>query len=197
MLIDNKNNAKIGEKLKESIQDDSKLSIISGLFSIYAFDALKSELEKIESVRLLLSRTKANTDANDHLNISLTGDENETRLRNKLNQSKIARECASWIADKSQVNITQRSGAVSQTLYHVAGDSSNLAIQGSSHFTTAGLGYTESSSFDMNMGFTDTENTSALLSWFDSIWNNHAAVQEAKGLLQQQFKLLPLRRSLL
>lgn len=190
MLIDNKNNAKIGDKLKESIQQNSKLSIISGLFSIYAYDALKTELEKIDSVRLLLSRTKANVDANDHLNISLTGDDNETRLRNKLNQSKIARECANWIESKSQVNITQRSGAVSQTLYHVAGDTSNLAIQGSSHFTTAGLGYTESSSFDMNMGFTDTENTSALLSWFDSIWNNQAAVQEAKGLLQQQLELL-------
>ena len=190
MLIDNKNNAKIGDKLRESIQHDSKLSVISGLFSIYAYDALKAEFEKIESVRLLLSRTKANIDANDHLNISLTGDDNETRLRNKLNQSKIARECANWIASKSQVNITQRSGAVSQTLYHVAGDSSNLAIQGSSHFTTAGFGYTESSSLDMNMGFTDTENTSALLSWFDSIWNNQAAVQEAKGLLQQQLEVL-------
>lgn len=190
MLIDNKNNAKIGDKLKESIQQNSKLSIISGLFSIYAYDALKAELAKVDSVRLLLSRTKANVDANDHLNISLTGDDNETRLRNKLNQSKIARECANWIATKSKVNITQRSGAVSQTLYHVAGDSSNLAIQGSSNFTTAGLGYTESSSFDMNMGFTDTENTSALLSWFDSIWNNQVAVQEAKGLLQQQLELL-------
>ena len=190
MLIDNKNNAKIGDKLKESIQHNSKLSIISGLFSIYAYDALKTELEKIDSVRLLLSRTKANIDANDHLNISLTGDDNETRLRNKLNQSKIARECANWITSKSQVNITQRSGTVSQTLYHVIGDSSNLAIQGSSNFTTSGLGYTESASFDMNMGFEDTKNTSDLLSWFDSIWNNQAAVQEAKGLLQQQLELL-------
>lgn len=190
MLIDNKNNAKIGDKLKESIQNDSKLSIISGLFSIYAYDALKTELEKIESVRLLLSRTKAIIDVNDHLNISLTGDDNETRLRNKLNQSKIARECANWIASKSDVKITQRSGVVSQTLYHTNNESNGFAIQGSSNFTTAGLGYTESASFDMNMGFEDAKNTSDLLTWFDSIWNNQAAVQDAKGLLQQQLELL-------
>ena len=190
LLIDNKNKAKIGDKLKESIQQDSKLSIISGLFSIYAYDALKVELEKIDSVRLLLSRTKANIDANDHLNISLTGEDNETRLRNKLNQSKIARECANWIASKSQVNIAQRSGAVSQTLYHTTNESNGFAIQGSSHFTTAGLGYTESASFDMNMGFEDVKNTSDLLAWFDSIWNNQAAVQDAKVLLQQQLELL-------
>lgn len=185
MLIDNKNNANIGNNLKEHIQQNAKLSIISGLFSIYAFDALKTELDKIESVRLLLSSTTA-----EDFNISLTGDDNETRLRNKLNQSKIAKECANWIASKSQINITKRSGAVTQTLYHVANDNNSLAIQGSSHFTTAGLGYTESSSFDMNMGFTDTENTTALLSWFDSIWNNQSAVQDSKALLQLQLEVL-------
>ena len=190
MLINNKNSAKIGDKLKEYIKQDSKLSIISGLFSIYAYDALKSELEKVESVRLLLSRIGESPDNSEHLEIHLNGDDNETRLRNALNQSKVARECASWIANKAQVKVIQRPGAVTQTLYHTSGDSLNFAIQGSSNFTTTGLGYTESGSFDMNMGFTDAENTSALITWFDSIWNNQAAVQEAKGLLEQQLELL-------
>lgn len=182
MLIDNKTNGKIGDKLKEHIGAGSKLSVITGLFSIYAYEALQHELGKVESARVLLSRV-GQADAADKLPIALTGDAYETRLRNRLNQSKVARECANWIEQKAQIQIMRQPGAVGQTLFHVDGQPPNIAIQGSSNLTTSGLGYSESTNFDMNMGFTDAENTHALLTWFDSIWNNAAAVQEAKPLL--------------
>ena len=56
MLIDNKKTARIGDILKCSIKGNSKLSIVSGLFSIYAFDALKKERSSTESANILLTR---------------------------------------------------------------------------------------------------------------------------------------------
>ena len=54
MLIDNKKNNKLGVVLKENIDNNCKLSIISGYFTLYGFSHLKTELEKVESIRLLL-----------------------------------------------------------------------------------------------------------------------------------------------
>lgn len=56
MLIDNKKTTKIGDKLKDAVRLDSKLSIVRGLFSIYAFDTLKKELSKTSQIRLLLTQ---------------------------------------------------------------------------------------------------------------------------------------------
>ena len=62
MLIDNKKNNKLGEVLKENIDNNCKLSMISGYFTIYGFSYLKTELEKVESVRLLLTSTNFKND---------------------------------------------------------------------------------------------------------------------------------------
>lgn len=40
MLIDNKKNNKLGEVLKENIDNNCKLSIISGYFTLYGFSHL-------------------------------------------------------------------------------------------------------------------------------------------------------------
>jgi len=189
MLIDNRKTAKIGETLKGAIKSNSKLSIVSGLFSIYAFDALKKELSKTENTNLLLTQLDWSNNAPNLP--ALTGDKFEIRLRNQLNQAAIASECANWLKNKAQVKITNSPGMVPQTLFHVANsNSNNLAIQGSSQFTSTGLGYTESESYDMNMCVKDAENTQALLQWFDSLWNNDSAVKDAKDLLLKQLNYL-------
>lgn len=189
MLIDNKANGKVGDIIKSKISSNSHLSLITGLFSIYSFDALKKELKQSGSVRILLSLTGKSELENDELPIHLTGDAFETRLRNQLNQSQIARECFQWL-DEKKVSILKikQVGSIGQNLFHI--DSKEpFAIQGSSHFTTSGLGYTDSSNFDMNMGVSDTENTQALLVWFDEIWNSNA-VDDAKDILIRQLQNL-------
>ena len=95
MLIDNRKTALIGDTLKETIGLDSQISIVSGLFSIYAFDALKTELSKIRSARLLLTQFGyPDKSSEPHFKTRLTGDRFEVRLRNQLNQAGVAAECA-------------------------------------------------------------------------------------------------------
>jgi len=46
LLIDNKKNGRVGDILRQSIDRNAKLSIISGYFTIYAFAELKKNLAR-------------------------------------------------------------------------------------------------------------------------------------------------------
>jgi hypothetical protein len=53
-LIDNINQL-LGDSLKRSITPGMKLKIAASCFSIYAFEALKAELEKIDSFEFIFT----------------------------------------------------------------------------------------------------------------------------------------------
>ena len=46
-MIDNKRGGTVADELRQDIQKDSKLSIMTAYFSIYAFSELKKELLKV------------------------------------------------------------------------------------------------------------------------------------------------------
>ena len=54
-FLDNKQNGEIGDELKEDIKTNSKLSIISAYFTIYAYKELKKELNRIDNLRFLFT----------------------------------------------------------------------------------------------------------------------------------------------
>jgi hypothetical protein len=56
MLLDNKNHGKVITELSHALKGDSKLSVLSGMFSIYGYAALKKELGRIADIRMLLSK---------------------------------------------------------------------------------------------------------------------------------------------
>ena len=53
-IIDNINQL-LGDNLKQTVTPGSKLKIAASCFSIYAFEALKEELEKIESLEFIFT----------------------------------------------------------------------------------------------------------------------------------------------
>ncbi len=189
-LLDNKKIGKVGDVVRDCLRRDSKLSILSGLFSIYAFEALKKELSKVDSVRLLFSRALPDENDQSQPAASLTGNQFERRFRNQLTGQTIARECADWLEKKADVKAALTPQIVSQNLLHIENSDSTTAIQGSSDFTASGLGLCESEHFDMNTCFEDTESTSALLQWFDSIWQDPKSVTEAKEQLLHHLNIL-------
>jgi hypothetical protein len=153
-LIDNINSL-LGEDLKGTLRPGSKLKIAASCFSIYAFVALKKELESIDSLEFIFtSPTFVPEEASDRMKKeqrefhipksererSLTGSEFEIQLRNKLTQKAIARECADWIRRKA-VFRSNRGQAPMQPFAGVRateGDTVYMPLQG---FTAVDLGY--------------------------------------------------------
>ncbi len=182
MLIDNKKNGKVGDILKQNIKNNSKISIISTYFTIYAFEELKKELRKIKELRLLFTTPIYQ---NNYVNNPLFGESEEIKFKNSLQQVPIARECASWIRDKVKLKEVKTQGIIPFNLYHIDNTNANenIAIQGSSNFSSVGLGYTNSGSYHMNTLVKDSETTRGFLSTFDEIWDNKGMVQNIKEKL--------------
>jgi len=190
-LLDNKKTGRVGDVVRDSIGKGTKLSILSGLFSIYAYEALKKELSQIDSLRLLFTKLLP-TSENDQKQsaVTLTGNQFERRFRNQLSNQRIAQECAEWIKNKAEVKAALLPQAISQNLLHIENSGTTTAIQGSSDFTGSGMGFCESAHFDMNTLFTDQESTTALLQWFNSIWHDPKTVAEAKQLFLNSLNVI-------
>ena len=87
MLLDNKNSGYVGNELKKQSFEESKLAVLSSLFTLYGFASLKKELSKLRSTRLFL------TDWRGHQSLqSIIGNEQELRLINQLDQKRVAAE---------------------------------------------------------------------------------------------------------
>ena len=187
MLIDNVT-TKVSETLSNSIQANDKLSVMTGLFSIYAFDHLKDSLSKLDSARLLFSQAKG-FDSFDSLGSelpfgSLNGTALENKFRNQLNQKAIAQEFAYWLEEKASVRLVQQVGALHQHITHVNSHSESIAINGA-QFNGQGIGLTESNAFDM-ISIANADQAKDLLGFFNRVWGSKAQVKDAKTLLQAE-----------
>ncbi len=187
-ILDNKKNGKVGNDLGKHLTSESRLSVISGQFSMYGFEALKKELRRIKGLRLVLSQPPGSAESQFP---GVIGDSFELRFRNQLNQTQVAMECAHWLAEKAEAKTVRNPSAFSQNLFHVGNQGTDdVAIQGNSQFTGTGLGYVESGNYYMNMCVSDPPNAAAMLEWFEAIWTDPDVVVDAKDLLLAQLENL-------
>ena len=109
-ILDNVNQT-VRDDLIQSIQKDSKLSIAAACFSIYAYQELKKQLDRVDEIRFIFTSptfiTEKTPKAKREFYIprldrerSLYGTEFEVKLRNEMTQKAIAKECADWIRKK-------------------------------------------------------------------------------------------------
>lgn len=187
-ILDNKK-SKVSDILQDEIRSDSKISVISAYFTIFAFDKLKTQLKNIDSLRFLFIEPtfiKTKEEQREfYINKldrerQISGTEYEIKLRNELTQSVIARECADWIRNKAEFKSLKTSNAQNMRAIHVQNISSVFGIQGTLDFTSTGLGFSSSQSLSMNMYTNEPSATNEMLKIFDDIWNNKEIVQDVK-----------------
>jgi ERCC4-related helicase len=171
----------IGDILKDNIEDNARLSIVAPFFSIFAYDALKKELRNINELRFLFSSFNPN-------NFFLLGEEGEKIFRNQLNQSYIARECASWLAKKVSIKQINPKHSVANHFIHIKNNEKETVIQGISSFSGSGLGYAPSSSLDIPNTLTEPQYTKKYLEWFNNIWENNSQVSNIKEKILSELK---------
>lgn len=182
-IRDNYLRGKVGDFLREIIRAGSELSVVSAYFTIYAYEALKSELDGIGGLRFLfgeprfiraLDPTKTDTKA---YCIEDTGLE----LTNRLQQQRAARECAEWIAKKVEIRSVKQSNLLHGKMYHINNAGVEEAILGSSNFTVNGLGLAErGSNIELNLVVNDNRDRRDLKAWFDTLWNDLDKVEDVK-----------------
>jgi hypothetical protein len=141
-LRDNYSRGKVGEFLRQKIQLGSTLSIVSAYFTIYAFEALKEQLKSIDSLRFLFGEPRflksIGPERTDKKAFKIEDD--GLHLVNRLEQKRVAKECAEWIIQKVRIRSVKQTNLLHGKMYHIAHNGTEDAILGSSNFTVSGLG---------------------------------------------------------
>jgi len=198
-IIDNLNKL-LGDDLKVTLTRGSKLRIAASTFSIYAFEALRKELEGVEELEFIFTApTFVASQATDKVKrerrefyiprtkreSSLYGSEFEIRLRNKLTQRAIARECADWIKRKVTFK-SNKTGAPMQQFAVVDDRAAYMPLQG---FTSADLGYERGDAVSNLVNKLDEAPlASAYLQTFDLIWSSPQQVEDVTQLVHETLR---------
>ncbi len=191
-LRDNHTRGSVGRFLSEKIQGGSRLSVVSAYFTIYAYDALKEILDQIDHLDFLfgepsyVNRLDPSKTENKKFIIDPTGLE----LANRLQQKKVARDCAAWIEEKVDIKTIKQSNLLHGKMYHIATGGVEDAILGSSNFTVRGLGLGDTgNNIELNLIVDSTRDRQELKQWFSEVWNDASLVKDVK-----QDVLLDLRK---
>jgi superfamily II DNA or RNA helicase len=183
-LRDNHTRGNVAEFLMEKIRSGSNLSVVSAYFTIYAYDAMKEVLNSIDHMDFLfgeptfINRLDPDKTEKKAFIIDATGLE----LANKLQQKRIAKECADWIERKVDIKTIKQSNLLHGKMYHVANPSGvEDAILGSSNFTVRGLGLANSgNNLELNLIVDGNRDRQELKQWFDELWSSPTLVKDVK-----------------
>ena len=195
-ILDNKFNF-VYQELSENIKKGSRLSVISALFSMYAYDKLKKDLNKIDKMRFIYTKPsflKDNTKESRQYyidNNSIFGGDYEIKLKNELTQGSISKECSDWIREKVEIKSFKTPNEAQPRMICVDNkDDSSIAINGTVDFTTAGLGMNKSDRQDMNQCVYGQDFTQSSLMQFNFLWDNEDYLEDVKEEVLEQMKTM-------
>lgn len=182
-IKDNQRRGTAGSFLNEKILPDSKLSIVSAYFTIYAYNALKEKLDEIESLDFLFGEPSflknLNPDLMPKKEFEIEDSTYEICLKNRLNQKSVARDCAEWIRNKVNIKSMVKPNFLHGKMYHIQNPNRDpLSLMGSSNFTYNGLGYGNSKNIELNLEMQDRRDVADLKEWFDEVWNDETGLIE-------------------
>jgi PLD-like domain/SNF2-related domain len=183
-IRDNHRRGTVGSFLQEKIAAGSKLAIVSAYFTIFAFEALKQELSSIDELRFLFGEPRfvRSLDPEKTDKKSFKIEDEGLALQNRLQQKRIARECADWIREKTQIRSLKQVNLLHGKMYHITqANQYEDAIMGSSNFTLRGLGLSQTgNNIELNLEVQDQRDRQDLKAWFEEIWQDDSLVEDVK-----------------
>lgn len=187
-LFDNLN-SKVVDDLRITLKQSSKISIAAASFSIYAYEALKEELEAIEELRFIFTsptfnKERASKEKREFFipklnrERNLFGSDFEIKLRNQLSQKAIARECAEWIRRKASFKTNVSDGGTTGFLALENREGGCLAYQPFNEFTTTELGCERGNNICPISFRISSPNADSYIRNFNELWNNSESFKD-------------------
>jgi SNF2 family DNA or RNA helicase len=182
-LRDNYTRGTVADFLTGHICEGSRLSIVSAYFTIYAYEALRHALDRIEHLDFLFGEPSFvnRLDPDKTQKKAFVIDTDHMEVSTKLQQKRVARDCATWIERTVDIKTITRSNLLHGKMYHVANGGVEEAILGSSNFTVAGLGLgTSGNNIELNLIVDSSRDRAELKKWFAEVWNDGDLVEDVK-----------------
>ena len=174
-------NERVIDDLRLRLSAKSKVSIAAASFSIYAFEALKEELENVEELRFIFTsptfiKDKAEKEKREfyipklNRERNLYGSDFEIKLRNQLSQKAIAKECADWIRKK--VRFKSNSSTEVMGGFLQVSDVESRSYAPFNEFTTTELGLDRGNSVYSMVHSSPSPFAEEYLKIFNAQWSN-------------------------
>ncbi len=172
-LISNTGTNRVIDALRQNFQSGASLDIASPFLSLFAFSELRDLLNQTTSSRLIL-----HLDAEGGL--TFLGSVADRPARNRLNTQWLARECAKWILEKT--DLRQSSSLLPQSVFFIrqTDTTRSRVITGNCPLTTDGLGLAPGNQFSLIQCTETPEEVKLFATWYESLWNAITASDQAK-----------------
>lgn len=183
IMLDNINK-RVVDDLKLRLTPNSKVAIAAASFSIYAFEALKKELEKVDELRFIFTsptfvKDRGTKEKREFYiprlsrERNLYGSDFEIKLRNQLTQKAIAKECADWIRRKVRFKSNVSTGAMGGFMHIGKADGESCVYQPFNDFTTTELGCERGDSLYTMVNVFPAPMAEAYLQIFNRQWRDN------------------------
>ncbi len=180
---------RIIDDLKQTLSSKSQISIAAASFSIYAYEALKEELDKVDGVNFIFTSPTFTTDKTEkkkrefyipklNRERNLFGSDFEIRLRNQLTQRAIAKECADWIRRKAHFKTNITHGFMNSFL-NIKDGEETYTYMPFNEFTTTELGLDKGDNIcPMTVGMPNNTASDMFLKSFNELWQDKDKFQD-------------------
>lgn len=179
-IIANAGRDRVLDTIKSCLRPGHGLGIVSQQLSLFAFRELASALDSLGGVRLVLPA--------DDERLELFGTEADRAARNQLQTRSLARRCADWIESLVEVRRTEQLIPQGTIVIQDQEDHPQKGVQGTTSFTTHGLGVAPGSPLSLIHVSETLDETRNLSNWFDQRWQalppDAAAKSELVDLLR-------------
>ena len=181
-IRDNHNCGKVADFLQHKITSNSRLSIVSAYFTIYAYEALSEQLDQIEHLKFLFGEPRfiSSLDPDKTDKKSFQIEDAGLELSNRLQQKEVARRCSEWIRNNVDIRSIRKANLLHGKLYHIDDGGREHALIGSSNFTRRGLGLSATPNIELNLIVDSDRDRAELKQWFDKIWFDDNLVADVK-----------------
>ena len=179
----------LGDDLKSNIKKDSKVSIVAAYFSIYAYEALKKELEQIQELNFIFNsptfiKDKIEKEKREfyipkrNRERNLYGTEFEIKLKNELTQKAIAKECSKWIKEKVTFKSNKTHGYL-PSFINIENNREQITYMPIQGFSTVDLGY-ERGDYIANIinKSSDHNFTKTYIELFEQVWADDEKMED-------------------
>jgi len=181
-ILDNQA-ATVGDYLRRNLRGADAFDLASAYFTIYGYELLAEELDRVGSVRFLFGDPTSVEDLDPGADEPKSFEVTERGLEpnHTLQQKALAKHCAKWVSkDSVAVRSISRANFLHGKMYLTTSPGSASGVVGSSNFTKRGLGGSDRPNLEINLATDDADTLAELQDWFDRLWGNDRLTKDVK-----------------